>query len=52
MKIKCYKCNHEWEYKGKSKNYITCPDCYRKIRIIINERRLKTNGTNFRTTKS
>jgi DNA-directed RNA polymerase subunit RPC12/RpoP len=33
MKIKCYKCNHEWEYKGKSKNYVTCPDCYRKIRF-------------------
>ena len=32
MKIKCKKCNHEWEYKGKSNYYVTCPHCYNKIR--------------------
>ena len=33
MKIKCKKCEHEWEYKGKSKFYVTCPHCYNKINI-------------------
>ena len=35
MKIKCVnkKCHHEWEYKGKSKFYVTCPQCYNKINI-------------------
>ena len=36
MKVKCYKCNHEWDYKGQiivGKVYITCANCYRKIRI-------------------
>lgn len=31
MKIKCKKCGHEWEYKGKSKYYVTCPRCYSKV---------------------
>jgi hypothetical protein len=30
----CPKCSHKWEYKGKSKLYATCPNCYRKIRVI------------------
>ena len=30
--MKCYKCSHKWEYKGKSKIYITCPQCYCKIK--------------------
>jgi len=35
MKTKCYfkDCNHEWDYKGKSKFYITCPNCLRKLNI-------------------
>ena len=33
MKIKCTKCEHEWNYKGKLKHYVTCPDCYSKINI-------------------
>lgn len=33
MKVKCRKCNHEWEYKGKSKFYVTCPNCYNKVNI-------------------
>jgi hypothetical protein len=32
-KIKCNKCNHSWEYKGKSDYYVTCPSCYTKINI-------------------
>ena len=33
MKIKCYKCKHEWNYKGKSTIYITCPHCYSKLNL-------------------
>ena len=35
MKVKCTnkKCLHEWEYKGKSKNYITCPSCHFRIML-------------------
>jgi ribosomal protein S27E len=33
MKTKCNKCNHEWEYKGKSEYYVTCPHCYTKVNI-------------------
>lgn len=33
MKIKCEKCSHQWDYKGKSLFYVTCPRCYRKINI-------------------
>lgn len=29
----CPKCGHSWNYLGTSKYYITCPCCYRKIRI-------------------
>ena len=28
----CPKCGHDWNYKGKSSLYVTCPNCYRKIR--------------------
>jgi len=38
MKLKCSKCNHEWDYQGKSKFYVTCPHCYRKININIKKR--------------
>jgi ribosomal protein S27E len=31
--LECNKCNHEWKYKGKSKFYVTCPECYNKINI-------------------
>ncbi|MFH1430959.1 MAG: hypothetical protein ABIG37_00635 [Nanoarchaeota archaeon] len=33
MKIVCPKCKHKWDYSGKSKYYVTCPCCYRKINI-------------------
>lgn len=35
MKIKCSnpKCKHVWDYKGKSKFYVTCPRCYNKVNI-------------------
>lgn len=33
MKCTNKKCLHEWVYKGNSKVYVTCPSCYRKIKI-------------------
>ena len=39
--MKCKRCEHEWEYKGKSEWYATCPKCYRKIKII--EKEVKRN---------
>ena len=32
-KLRCPKCKHEWDYKGKSKYYLTCPHCYKKIKV-------------------
>jgi len=34
-KMKCTHkdCEHEWNYKGKSKFYVTCPQCYRKVKV-------------------
>ena len=33
MRLRCHHCGHEWDYKGKSKYYATCPVCYYKVRI-------------------
>jgi ribosomal protein S27E len=33
MNVKCRRCGHEWNYKGKSLWYICCPTCMNKIRI-------------------
>lgn len=33
MKTECKKCGHKWNYKGKSKYYVTCPSCYNKIMV-------------------
>lgn len=35
MKIKCQKkeCGYEWDYKGKSKFYATCPRCLSKVSL-------------------
>lgn len=33
MEQKCGKCGHEWEYKGDSKYYATCPHCLNKVRV-------------------
>ena len=30
----CPKCSHEWNYKGTSSMYVTCPHCYRKISVL------------------
>lgn len=35
MKLYCKKkvCLNEWDYKGKSPFYATCPRCYNKVRL-------------------
>ena len=35
MKVNCTnkKCLHGWDYKGKSKNYISCPSCHFRIML-------------------
>ncbi|KKN40577.1 hypothetical protein LCGC14_0732130 [marine sediment metagenome] len=33
MELKCYKCDHIWDYKGKSNHYVCCPECYNKISL-------------------
>jgi len=33
MNVQCYKCYHEWDYKGRSKHYVCCPECYNKISL-------------------
>lgn len=33
VKVICNNCEHEWNYKGSSRFYITCPRCYSKINI-------------------
>lgn len=37
MEARCHKCKHKWDYKGKSKYYITCPRCYRKVKAPAKE---------------
>lgn len=47
-KLKCPKCGHEWEYKGTSFYYVTCPTCKfslkRNKEEKENERTIKTTG--------
>ena len=33
MKVKCQNCGHEWDYKGKSEYYVTCPKCLYKVNL-------------------
>lgn len=33
MKVKCDRCEKEWEYKGKNKYYATCPDCHNAVKL-------------------
>jgi len=32
-RITCYKCGYSWFYSGKSKYYLTCPRCYKKLSV-------------------
>ena len=33
MKLKCQRCKHEWEYKGKNKWFTSCPKCKTSVKI-------------------
>lgn len=36
MRVRCTHedCCHEWDYRGTSRFYLTCPQCYRKVKVI------------------
>jgi len=36
MKLKCPKCEHEWNYRGEML-MATCPSCYAKVKIVENK---------------
>jgi len=44
-KVKCPKCNHEWETKSKLK-MVTCPSCQLKVKIEKKSKKEKTKGLN------
>lgn len=33
MRLKCKKCNREWDYSGDKKFYTSCPDCKTSVKI-------------------
>jgi len=33
MKLKCKKCENEWDYKGKNPYYATCSRCLNKVKV-------------------
>jgi len=33
LKVKCEKCGYEWDYKGDSEWYVTCPRCKTSINV-------------------
>ena len=36
VEVECNKCGHSWPYRGDSLQYVTCPNCMRKIRLMEN----------------
>ena len=34
MKLKCNKCENEWDYKGKNPYYATCSRCLNKVKVV------------------
>lgn len=33
IKLACKHCDYEWEYKGESKYYASCPRCLYRVKI-------------------
>ena len=33
INLQCVSCGYQWEYKGKSPYWATCPNCQRKTKI-------------------
>ncbi|MBS7631677.1 site-specific DNA-methyltransferase [Candidatus Bathyarchaeota archaeon] len=48
MLLKCKNCEYEWEYKGKSGYYATCPKCLRKVSLTSKGTSTSTFGVSKR----
>lgn len=35
MELTCEHCGYGWDYKGDSKFFCTCPQCLRKVNIVL-----------------
>lgn len=48
-KLICQRCGHEWEYKGKSKYFTSCPQCKTSVKVnrIKMDRGVHPNKTIF-----
>jgi hypothetical protein len=44
MKLKCQKCKHSWDYKGKKKRYVSCANSDCKTSVTIRKARVKDDG--------
>jgi len=33
MKLKCQRCNHQWDYTGYKKYFTSCPECRTSVKI-------------------
>lgn len=33
MEMKCQRCGHKWNYKGKMTYYCSCPNCKTSVKI-------------------
>jgi site-specific DNA-methyltransferase (adenine-specific) len=48
MNLICHNCKYEWEYKGTSEYYATCPKCLRKVSL---KKRKRTKTSTFGVSK-
>lgn len=49
MKLKCNRCEYEWDYKGSGYMYTSCPRCRTNVRIgdrNVRERNKNNKATN------
>ena len=42
-KLKCKKCENEWDYKGSNPYYATCSRCLSKVKVPVEEVRKTQN---------
>ena len=47
IKIICKHCKNVWNYKGKSKYYVTCPNCYYKVKSPLRKYLNNSCKTNY-----
>lgn len=36
VELHCQRCNWRWHYTGRHSTFVSCPDCYGKVRIPEN----------------